>query len=52
MESTKSLPESYDHYLNTRPGDYRKAHLCALLNAIPLKVGIYFLSVLLPGQTG
>ena len=47
MESTKSLPESYDHHLDLRPGDYRRGHLLVLLIAIPLTVGIYALFIAL-----
>ena len=47
MESTKSLPDTYNHHLDLRPGDYRIGHLLVLLIAIPLAVGIYVLFIAL-----
>lgn len=41
MKPTKALPNSYVHYRNLRPGDYRKGNLLALIIALPLSVGIY-----------
>jgi len=43
MRPTKTLPASYVHYGNLEPTKYRKAHLLALLLAIPLTLGIYTL---------
>jgi hypothetical protein len=43
MKPTKTLPNSYVHYSNLRPGKYRKGHLLALLIALPLTVGVYSL---------
>jgi len=47
MESTKSLPDTYKHHLDLRPGDYRKGHLLVLLITLPLAVGIYILFIAL-----
>lgn len=47
MESTKSLPETYKHHLDIRPGDYRRGHLLVLLITLPLAVGIYVLFIAL-----
>ena len=45
MESTKSLPETYQHYIDLRPGDYRKGHLLVMFIALPLAVGVYVLFI-------
>ena len=43
MKPTKSLPDTFKHHLDLRPGDYRKGHLLFLLVTLPLSVGIYVL---------
>ncbi|MBI9045241.1 MAG: DUF3267 domain-containing protein [Anaerolineaceae bacterium] len=45
MKSTGSLPETYSHHLDLRPGDYRIGHLLVLLIALPLAFGIYVLFI-------
>jgi len=41
MKPTKVLPNSYMHYRNLRPGDYRKGNLLALIIALPFSLGVY-----------
>lgn len=41
MKPTKVLPNSYIHYRNLRPGDYKKENLLALIVALPFSVGVY-----------
>jgi hypothetical protein len=41
VKSTKTLPNSYVHYRDLRPGDYRKGNLLAFIIALPFSLGIY-----------
>jgi hypothetical protein len=41
MKSTKTLPNSYEHYRDLRPGDYWKGNLLALIVALPFSLGVY-----------
>jgi hypothetical protein len=47
MESTKSLPDTFKHHLDIRPGDFRRGHLLIFLIMVPLAVGIYVLLIAL-----
>ncbi len=41
MKLTRSLPNSYVHYIDVRPNKYRKAHTIALIIALPITLGVF-----------
>lgn len=41
MKPQKTLPSSYVHHKDLRPGKYRKGHLLIMIIAIPITLGVY-----------